>query len=118
MLHFSFAAFNSDNRELQNCITATCIKIFKPSEPLPIYFSASYFQYNGGDYQESINYDESNTISAPTTFNKCKIKAAEFTLWFSNSGNITVIFREAPTKSKDFTLRNGHETGEIVDFEK
>ena len=109
MLHFSFAVFNSDNRELQNCITATCIKLFKPSEPLVIYFSISYFQYNEGDYQENINYDESNTISAPTTFNKCKIKAAEITLWSSNSGN--AIFREPPTKSNDFTLRHGYETG-------
>ena len=79
MLHFSFAGFNSDNRELQNCITATCIKLFKPSEPLVIYFSASNFPYNEGDYNENTKDDGSITISAPTTFNKCKIKAAEFT---------------------------------------
>ena len=81
-----------------------------------IYFSSSYLEYNGEDYQEYVNVDKGFNITAPPTFNKCKIKTAYIQLWSSNSGNVSAKYLEILKRFKDSILRQGHETGEIIDF--
>ena len=118
LLHFSLAVFNSDDRELQNCITATCTKLFKPSEPVAMYFSASYFVNDVREVPKHVNYFAGINISAPPEFDKCNIKEAEIVAWYIKSGNFKETFLVSVKNYKNHILRHGYETGEIVDFEK